>query len=67
MRDGILDGLGNPIPARARQAMVNAREPLLTEVTAYCTHPSGCLYEEVPGTGLCIGHLEGPGEEDTPA
>lgn len=54
--DGIWDGLGNPIPARARQAMVNDREPLLNEPTGHCTVP-GCL-RDVRADGLCIEHLE---------
>ena len=56
MRDGIHDGLGNLIPARARQAMVDAREPLLGGPVACCTVPD-CL-RDARTDGLCIADLE---------
>ena len=56
MRDGIHDGLGNLIPARARQGMVDAREPLLGGPVACCTVPD-CL-RDARTDGLCIADLE---------
>ena len=56
MRDGDFDGLGNPIPARARQVMVNDREPLIAAPGKLCTVPD-CLRDERVD-GLCIEHLE---------
>jgi len=62
MRDGIYDGLGNPILSRASQQFVGERGPLLSGPVPRCTTP-GCLRDE-RAQGLCIECLEGPGEDD---
>ena len=56
MRDGIHDGLGHVIPARASAQMAGEREPLLAAFEPHCSVP-GCLWE-VRAEGPCIGHLE---------
>jgi len=62
MRDGIHDGLGNVIPARASQQFVGEREALLSGPIPICSTP-GCL-RDVRAQGKCIECLEGPGEDD---
>jgi hypothetical protein len=58
MRDGVYDGLGNPILLRFARQLAEDREPLVSGAIRLCSTP-GCL-RDVRAHGKCIECLEGP-------